>query len=168
MWRDAMESYRSSVGVAEQQWGPTHPKTLAIKHSWNHAKKKAATAMKNGGGDRGKVGKREGEGGGVSLPALGKGGSTMPVRLGGERVRGGGGGDMGGGQQQQHWGHKTVASTVARVREHVGRVEPDWSARPQNMSHQMTQQHQQSGSRQGVKLPAVSHTPVETSLGSRV
>lgn len=41
-WAGALQSYGESVAMAERQWGPEHPKTHAIRHSYQQAKEKLA------------------------------------------------------------------------------------------------------------------------------
>ena len=41
-WEGALQSYGESVAMAERQWGPEHPKTHAIRHSYQQAKDKLA------------------------------------------------------------------------------------------------------------------------------
>lgn len=41
-WEGALHSYAESVAMAERQWGPQHPKTHAIRHSYHQAKDKLA------------------------------------------------------------------------------------------------------------------------------
>jgi hypothetical protein len=41
-WEGALHSYGESVVMAEQQWGPEHAKTHAIRHSYQQAKDKLA------------------------------------------------------------------------------------------------------------------------------
>ena len=70
-WEDALKSYGESVVMAERQWGPEHPKTHAIRHSFQQAKEKIARkggrlpALRGGG-----------------LPPRGGGGNAATIGIG--------------------------------------------------------------------------------------
>jgi tetratricopeptide (TPR) repeat protein len=102
-WEGALQSYGESVAMAERQWGPQHPKTHAIFHSYQQAKEKLARKggrlpALRGGGIRGgnnaatiAVGGRDNGRGAVDAAEIGVGNygkgarhTTLPA-LGGKR-----------------------------------------------------------------------------------